>query len=136
MLDLFKKDEKAVTHDGVSSPTGGGINESLRNLISKLGNYLSKALDDATGLEISTFVSEDVEKVKFADGKYDGARLRAVTRVNIHGDAVVIFPEKDGEVDDAISNLHLEMVKSAQENRSELIRTILEVATSVVDLVK
>lgn len=136
MLDLFKKDEKAITQDNASPPAGGGINESLKNFISKLGYYLSKALDDATGLEVSTYVSEDLENVKFTDGKYDGARLRAVTRVNIHGDTVVCFPEKDGEVDHAISNIHLEMVKSAQENRSELIRTIVEVASSIVDIVK
>ncbi len=135
-LDLFKKEESATTEDGASRPAGGGINESLRNFIGKLGNYLSKALDDATGLEIATYVSEDLEKVKYTDGKYDGARLRAVTRVNVHGDTVVCFPEKDGEVDREISNIHLEMVKSAQENRSELIRTIVEVASSIVDVVK
>jgi hypothetical protein len=136
MLDLFKKDEKAITEDSTSPPVGGGINESIKNFISKLGNYLSNVLDNATGLEISTYVSEDIGNVKFADGKYDGARLRAVTRVNIHGDTVVVFPEKDGEVDHGVSNIHLEMVKLAQENRSELIKTILEVASNFVDVAK
>ena len=136
MLDLFKKDEKAISQDSASLPAGGGINESLKNFISKLGYYLSKALDDAAALEISTYVSEDLGNVKFVDGKYDGARLCAVTRVNIHGDTVVCFPEEGGEVDHAISNIHLEMVKLAQENRTELIKTIVEVATSIVDIVK
>ena len=81
-------------------------------------------------------MAEDIGQVKYTDGKYDGARLRAVTRVNIHGDTVVCFPEKDGDVDSEISKIHLEMVKSAQENRMELIRTIVEVASSIVDLVK
>ena len=135
-LDIFKKDESTISEDGASPAAEGSLNESLKNFIGKLGNYLSKALDDATGLEISTYMAEDIGQVKYTDGKYDGARLRAVTRVNIHGDTVVCFPEKDGDVDSEISKIHLEMVKSAQENRMELIRTIVEVASSIVDLVK
>ena len=136
LLDLFKKGEGATTVDGVSPAAEGGINESLKTFISKLGSYLSKALEDATSLEISTYVSEDIDNVKYTDGKYSGARLRAVTRVNITGDTVVCFPEKDGEVDSAISNIHVEMVRSAQENRTELIRTIIEVAANIVCVVK
>jgi hypothetical protein len=135
-LDIFKKEENAISEDGASQAAGGSINESLKNFINKLGNYLGKALDDATGLEISTYVAEDIGQVKYSEGKYDGARLRAVTRVNIHGDTIVCFPEKDGDVESEISKIHLEMVKSAQENRMELIRTIVEVASSIVDLVK
>ena len=136
LADLFKKGETATT-DGSSAPaTSGGINESLKNLVGKLSDYLSKALDDATSLEVSTYVAEELDAVKYADGKYNGARLRALTRVNLDGDTVVCVPEIDGEIDTAIWTIHLEMVKSAQENRAELMKTIIGAAANIVNGVK
>lgn len=132
--ELFKKAEPAP--GATPAPTGGGLNESLKNFVEKLGNYLSKALDDASSLEVSTYVADDLAEVKYENGKYNGARLRAMTRVNIDGDTLVCIPEKDGEVDTAIWNIHLEMVKSAQENRAELMKTIVGAATSIVNIVK
>jgi hypothetical protein len=132
--ELFKKAEPAPGTTPAS--TGGGLNESLKNFVEKLGNYLSKALDDASSLEVSTYVADDLADVKYESGKYSGARLRAMTRINIDGDTLVCIPEKDGEVDTAIWNIHLEMVKSAQENRAELMKTIVGAATSIVNLVK
>jgi len=134
--DLFKKSEAAPAAGSTSPATSGGLNESLKNFVDKLGNYLSKALDDATSLEVSTYVADNLDQVKYADGKYDGARLRAMTRVNIDGDTLVCVPEKDGEVDTAIWNIHLEMVKSAQENRAELMKTIVGAAASIANIVK
>lgn len=133
--DLLKKPESAASTD--SAPTaGGGLNESLKNFVEKLGNYLSKALDDATSLEVSTYVADDLNTVKYENGRYNGARLRAMTRINIDGDTLVCIPEKDGEVDTALWNIHLEMVKSAQENRAELMKTIVGAAASIASLVK
>lgn len=132
IADLFKKAEPVPG----AAPSGGGLNESLQNFVDKLGNYLSKALDDATSLEVSTYVADNLDQVKYADGKYEGARLRAMTRINIDGDTLVCLPEKDGEIDTAIWGIHLEMVQSAQENRAELMKTIVGAATSIVNLVK
>ncbi len=133
--DLFSK--KPEPGDGAApAPASGGLNESLKNFVEKLGNYLSKALDDASSLEVSTYVADDLADVKYESGKYSGARLRAITRINLDGDTLVCIPEKDGEVDTAIWNIHLEMVKSAQENRAELMKTIVGAATSIVNIVK
>ena len=97
---------------------------------------MSKTLDDATSLEISTYMADDLDNVTYANGKYIGARLCAMTRVNINGDTLVCMPEKVGEVDAAVWNMHLEMVKSAQENRVELMKTIVEAAVNIVGIVK
>lgn len=133
--DLFKKTESATNAD--SAPTAGsGLNESLKNFVEKLGNYLSKALDDASSLEVSTYVADNLAEVSYENGKYSGARLRAMTRINIDGDTLVCIPEKDGEVDTALWNIHLEMVKSAQQNRAELMKTIVGAAASIVNIVK
>jgi hypothetical protein len=136
LSDLFKKDEAVITEGGIARPATGGINESLINFIDKVGNFLSKALDDATSLEVSTYVADDLENIKYANGKYIGARLRAMTRVNIDGDTLVCLPEKDGEVDTTIWNIHLEMVKSAQENRAELMKTIVGAVANMINVVK
>jgi hypothetical protein len=133
--DLFKKSEPASGAEAVSV-TSSGLNETLKNFVEKLGNTLSKALEDAGSLEVSTYVADDLTEVKYENGKYSGARLRAMTRINIDGDTLVCIPEKDGEVDTAVWNIHLEMVKSAQENRAELLKTIVGAAASVANIIK
>jgi hypothetical protein len=130
--DLFKKDPAPA----VSSAPGGNLNDSLTKLVSKLGEYLSKALDDATSLEVSTFVADDMNSVVYDAGKFTGAQLRAVTRISLDGDTLVCVPEKDGEVDTAVWNIHLEMVKTAQANRAELMKTIVGAVTGVAGLMK
>jgi len=136
LADLFKKDAKPVPEGGSAPAATGGINESLKSFIGKLGDYLGKALDDASSLEVSTYVAEDLESVKYADNKFSGARLRAITRINIDGDTLVCVPETDGEIDTAIWNIHLEMVKSAQQNRAEMMKTIISAAANIVNAVK
>ena len=134
--DLFKKDTAAVPEGGSTPQAAGGINDSLKSFVSKLGDYLGKALDDASSLEVSTYVAEELETVKYENNKYSGARLRAMTRINIDGDTLVCVPEVDGEIDTAIWNIHLEMVKSAQQNRAELMKTIISAAANIVNAVK
>ena len=80
-------------------------------------------------------MADDLDNVKYANGKYTGARLCAMTHVNIDGDTLVCMPEKVGEVDPAVWNIHLEMVKSAQGNRVELMKTIVDAAANIVDIV-
>lgn len=133
--DLFKKDETAITEGGMAA-VDRGINASFKNFIDKIAMYMSKTLDDATSLEISTYMTDDLDHVTYANGKYLGARLCAKTRVNVNGDTLVCMPEKVDEVDAAIWNMHLEMSKSAQENRIELMKTLVEAAVSIVGIVK
>jgi hypothetical protein len=134
LSNLFKKDETAVTAAG-AVPAKKGINDSLTVFIDKLGLYLSQALDNATSLEIHTYVADDLENVKYSNGKYTGARLCARTHVNIDGDAIVCLPEKIGEVDPTVWNIHLEMVKSAHGNRVELMKTIVDAAANIISIV-
>lgn len=131
---LFRKPEADI--ETAPAAPKGGLNESLKNFTEKLGNYLSKALDDASSLEVSTYVADDLSSVTYENGKYSGARLRAMTRLNLDGDTLVCVPEKDGEVDTALWSIHLEMVKSAQQNRAELIKTIIEGLTNIASIIK
>lgn len=129
--DLFKKDEDA---QGVPA---SNVSDSLRKFTDKLSEYLSKALDDATSLEVFTYVAENMKDVTYENGKFGGgAQLRAMTRVNIDGDTLVCIPEKDGEVDTAVWDIHVEMLKQAQASRAELMKTLVSAATGLVNFVK
>jgi hypothetical protein len=137
-----KKDESTPAPSGGSEPTstGSAVNETLKKFMDKLGDYLSKALDDATSLEISTYVADDMATVKYESGKeggkYVGAKMRAMTRINLDGDTLVCIPEKDGEVDVAVWNIHLEMVKQAQASRADLMKTVIGAATNIAGIIK
>ncbi|MCS6993989.1 MAG: C25 family cysteine peptidase [Anaerolineales bacterium] len=131
--DLFKKPEN--TPDS-PQPTSSNLNKSLNRFLEKLSTYLSQALDDTSSLEVSTYVADDLADVKYEHGKYSGARLRAMTRIELDGDTLVCVPERDGEVDTALWNIHLEMVKSAQHNRAELLKTIVSAAGNLAGLLK
>jgi hypothetical protein len=129
ILDSFKK----PAAPGESSPRMG---EQLREFMNKVGTYLSDAMDDASSLEISTYVAEDLTGAKF-DNKtksMTNAELRAFTRINIDGDTVVCLPKKDGEVDREVWDIHMEMVKQAQESRTEFMKTVVSAATSLVNV--
>jgi len=59
-----------------------------------------------------------------------------MTRISLDGDTLVCVPEKDGEIDTAVWEIHLEMVKAAQENRAALVKTIVEAAASIANPAK
>lgn len=135
--DFFgKKDDEPKATTGEVVITTGETSSSLKKFTDKLNDYLSKALDDATSLEIKTYVAEELKDVSYQNGAFTGAQLRAMTRVSIDGDTLVCIPEKDGEVDTAVWEIHLEMVKQAQAARAELMKTLVSAATSVVNIVK
>jgi hypothetical protein len=109
---------------------------SLQQFVGKLGDFLSKALDDATSLEVSTYVSEDMSTVKYENGQFTGAKLRALTHIKIDGDTLICVPEEEGEVDTALWKVHMEMLEQAQASRAELLKTVVSAATGLVDLMK
>jgi hypothetical protein len=113
-----------------------GLSASLQDFVAKLGVFLGKALVEATSLEVSTYVSEDMGAVRYADGRFTGAQLRALTRIGIDGDTLVCVPETGGELDAELWRIHVEMVQQAQASRSELLKTVVSAASGMVDLLK
>lgn len=111
------------------------VSEATQKFIQKLGDYLSAALDDATSLEVRTYVSDDIGAVTYEQGAFGGsARLRAMTRVNIDGDSLVCVPQSDGELDTSVWAVHLDMLRQAQESRAELLKTIVSAASGLATL--
>ncbi len=111
---------------------GEGLMASFRGVASDLAEALKQALDDVSSLEISTYTSDDLDGVKYdpASRKLSGRlQLRAFTHVSFDGDTQVCLPQKeDGKVDRELWQIHLEMVKEAQTNRAELIKTMADLA--------
>ena len=135
---LFSKESKSNGEVAGTETKAVVLTGALGEFVDKLGKYMSSALDDATSLEVSTYVSDDLGAVTYEAGKFTGsARLRALTRVKIDGDTLVCVPQnEDGEVDIALWQIHLDMVKQAQEARSELMKTLVSAASSLAGFVK
>jgi hypothetical protein len=112
------------------------LSGTLQDFVGKLGQFLGKALDEATSLEVATYVSDDMSQVKYEAGRFSGARLRALTRIEIDGDSLICVPEAEGEVDAALWKIHMDMVQQAQVSRAELLKTVVSAATGLVDLLK
>jgi hypothetical protein len=135
---LFSKETRSGAEVSTSETRSVALSGSLKEFVDKLGTYMSGALDDATSLEVSTYVSDDLGTVKYESGKFSGsARLRALTRVKIDGDTLVCVPQdEDGQVDTALWQIHLDMVRQAQEARTELMKTLVSAASNLAGLMK
>ncbi len=112
------------------------MGDALGEFVEKLGGFLGKALDEATSLDIATYVSEEMDDVKFSGGTFSGAKLRALTRIEIDGDTLICVPEEDGELDTELWGIHMDMVRQAQESRAELLKTAVSAASNIVNLIK
>ncbi|MEN4042990.1 MAG: hypothetical protein ROW39_11625, partial [Anaerolineaceae bacterium] len=113
-----------------------GVRDSLTGFVNKLGGFLANAIDDAATLEVATYVSDHMDEVKYEAGRFSGARLRALTRIKIDGDAMVCVPVEDGELNTAIWEVHIQMLRQAQSSRVEFLKTVIDAATGLVDLIK
>lgn len=105
--------------------------DSLHGLARKLGETISGALADMSNLEVRTYVTADMDQFFVDEGTMRGAELRAYTRISLDGDTLVCVPERDGEVDRAVLDIHTTMVRQAQDARMELLRTLVQVTSSL-----
>jgi hypothetical protein len=86
----------------------GLLNESrqaqadLRSALVRFTEALGKSLDDLTSLDISTYVSDSMDEVKYENERFPGAQLRAVTRIRLAGETAVCVPETKGELDETL----------------------------------
>jgi hypothetical protein len=127
-----------VANYGLFNAEGQGkLAEATQNFVQKLGNFLSKALDDALTLDVRTYVSEDIGTVTYDKEKGELAgnvQLRAMTYVKIDGDTLVCVPETDGELDTAVWSVHMDMVNQARESRAELMKSVVSAAGSLASV--
>ncbi len=113
------------------------LTDSIKNFTSQLAESLKKAAEDISSLEVITYSTDDLSKVtyNYDDKKLRGElKMRALTRIAFDGDVQVCVPEKDGKIDQAVWDVHLSMVKAAQENRAAFLQTMAELATKLVGM--
>lgn len=116
-----------------------GLVQALVAVASQVGHALQAAIDDAVSLEVTTYVSDDMNGVSYDAGtrKLSGSvKLRALTRISIDGDMVICLPEKDGQIDTAVWEMHNQMVERAQANRTALLKTAVSAVTGLLDALK
>lgn len=129
------------TDDGAlpASSARTGLGQALEQFAGKLGDVLTRAMDEAATLEVKTYVSDSMEGVGYdmATGQLSGAvKLRALTRMNLVGDTIVCVPEQDGKVDDALWAIHRDTVDRAQAYRAELLKSAIAAASGLVSTLK
>jgi hypothetical protein len=110
----------------------------LTDVAEQAGQLLRAAVTDASSLEVATYVSDDLNAVRYnvETGTFEGSiRLRALTRVSIDGDTLNCLPEEDGALDLTLWQLHNDVVQRAQANRREMLRVALSTASGLVDRV-
>ncbi|MCP4165202.1 MAG: hypothetical protein GY759_04820 [Chloroflexi bacterium] len=116
------------------SETRKKLEMALQHFADQLGNVMAKAVDDASSLEVRTYVSDDLSQVT-ADVE-NAAILRAFTRISIDGDTVVCVPEQEGDIDGDLWSIHLDTVKQAQSNRADMLKAAAAAATSLLEALK
>jgi len=109
-----------------SKEAQGNADDSAPQFAQKLRDFLSKVLDNAATLKVSTYVSSDLSQVKLENGEITGADLRALTYLKSDGETMACVPEQHSEADIELWNIHLEMVKQVQESRDRLIKSAVE----------
>jgi hypothetical protein len=113
------------------------VSGALRQLAERFGQALQEAVEQLTTLEVATYVSDNMADVKYEHGQFTGgAKLRALSRIKLLGDLLVCVPEKSGDVDQALWNLHVDMVQRAQAHRAEMLKTLGAAATGLLDALK
>ena len=115
---------------------GAGFGGGIQRLVDKLGDYLSNALDDAATLEVKTYVGADMAEVSLRPVSSAGPACHALTRIKIDGDTNICVPEDNGEIDVDLWQIHMDMVRQAQESRAELLKTVVSAASGLAGLIK
>lgn len=111
------------------------LTTSLREFTDQLAESLKEAAKDISTLEVKTYTTDDLSAVTTqSEGQ---ARLRALTHIGFDGDMKIFVPEdREGEVDRALWNVHLEMVREAQANRAQFLQAMAEMATNLLKSLK
>jgi hypothetical protein len=117
------------------------LTAALQHMADKIGAALEGAADDLASLEVSTFVSDDMDQVQYAGGIFTGpVKLRAVTHISFDKDILVCVPEhagaQAGDIDQALWTIHADSVERAPSVRTELVKMMVATASALLDALK
>jgi hypothetical protein len=115
------------------------LHQSLEAAIESLGEALHRTVERVTVLEVATYVSDHPTGAQYdreAGEFVEGATLRALTRLNLTGDALLLVPEQADLVDDRLWSMHMAMLEQARVTQHELLKTLAAAAAGLFDAVK
>jgi hypothetical protein len=106
------------------------LTEAVETFAQQMGDTLKAVIEDATDLTVETFVAPtgmpitpDLEKT---------LTPRAKTVMELDGDTRLTVPERAGELDTRLWNIHIEMVQQAQQYRVEMIRALIGASAELI----
>jgi hypothetical protein len=129
-----------------TTPTDYGIMDSLSEARARLtnavtqfadnlGRTLTRVIDDASTLQVSTYVIDEMPG-KLGAEIPAGARLSAFTSIKIDGDTQVIVPSGASRINQELWAIHLDMVEQAQNNRAEMMKAAASAAAGLLQSLK
>ncbi len=107
------------------------LSEVIMTFFQNAARAVAQAAEEAATLQILTYTSDEMTKAT-KDNVFDKAELRALTRISATGDIELYVPQKDGAVDQVLWAVHSEMVRQAQANRAELLKSVFQAVSGVV----
>lgn len=112
--------------------------EAVQTLAGTLTDALQRVVENATVLEVATYVSDDPAAATYdrATKQFSGAKLRVFSRIAVDGDSVLLVPEQPDETDAALWALHAGMVEQARAARAELLKTAGSAVAGLLDALK
>ena len=117
-----------------------GLKERVGNALREFTEQLSVALQgfvkDVSQLEVTTYVSENMESEQSKDDLLKNARMRAFTRIKLDGDTEICVPTTEDGLDDDLWAIHVAMVQQAQLHRTELLKTAVSAASGLAQVIK
>jgi hypothetical protein len=111
------------------------LRATLTDGLKKAAETMTDVIKDIVVLEVATYTSADLAGVEFDAQKRDfvgSVRRRALTRIRLDGETMVIVPESNGQIDQQLWSLHCQLVEQAQTQRLELIKTVAAAANHLL----
>lgn len=143
VLDVFENRGAAAPPAAVAVAfvTIPGLDEAQKKLSETLKGFMERvgsAINEAATLKVKTYVSSDIEGVQVnAQGNLEGdLRLRAMTSIELDGDIVAVIPMRPDGMDETLWAAHVDMVKQAQANRTELVKLAISAVSGLVTAIK
>lgn len=115
-----------------------GAGASNETMLGKLTKLLGGAMDDISSLEVLTYTSSGADSATGAQEQLTkNMRLRAMTRIELDGDAVVCVPLlENGQPDEALWKIHNEVVQQARQDRKETMALAVQLTQKLVSVAK
>jgi hypothetical protein len=112
------------------------IRFSIAQFADKLGDALKKTAEEASTVEVATYLSNDIGEARYENGTFTGAELRALTHISLSGNTAICIPAGNNKVDEVVWKIHSEMVEKAVASRLELLKVAASAVGGIVEALR